>query len=65
MTSLTWHDLQWCLQRAPKRVLATLKDNPGKVFVAGGFIRSCVSNTGLNGAVETIELWLKLEGQRT
>lgn len=48
MTKLTWHDLQWCLQRTPKIVLTMLKANPDKLFVAGGFIRSCIANEHIN-----------------
>jgi hypothetical protein len=48
MRDLSWNDLQWCLRRAPRRVLELLKDRPGKVFVGGGFIRACVANEHVN-----------------
>lgn len=44
MTTLNHQDLQWILQRIPPHVLAKLKDNPGKIFLAGGFIRACIAN---------------------
>ena len=44
MRELSWHDLQWCLRRTPRQVLKLLKDRPGKLFVAGGFVRSCVAH---------------------
>jgi hypothetical protein len=48
MQKLTWHDLQFCLRRAPRVVLTTLKANPDKIFVAGGFIRSVIANEHIN-----------------
>jgi len=45
---LNRQDLQWCLQRAPKKVLELLKKYPNKSCVAGGFIRSCVANETIN-----------------
>lgn len=48
MGTLAWHDFQWCLQRAPRAVVQALKDNPGKVFVAGGYIRACIANEHVN-----------------
>lgn len=47
MNNLTWHDLQWALQRTPKKVLEKLKANE-KLFIAGGFIRSIVTNEDVN-----------------
>ena len=46
--TLMWHDLQWCLRRAPSVVLQALKDNPNNLFVAGGFIRGCIANEDLS-----------------
>lgn len=48
MRELSWHDLQWCLRRTPRRVLELLKEQPGKVFVGGGFVRACVANEHVN-----------------
>lgn len=44
MTTLRPQDLQWVLQRIPQHVLHAIKDAKGRVFVAGGFIRSCIAN---------------------
>lgn len=44
MTTLKPQDLQWVLQRIPRHVLQAIKDSNGRVFVAGGFIRSCIAN---------------------
>ena len=48
MQKLMWHDLQWCLRRCPAPLLEILKRNPAQVFVAGGMIRSCVTNEPIN-----------------
>lgn len=48
MDELRWHDLQWCLRRAPKKVLELMKSNPGKLIASGGFIRDCVSGDKVN-----------------
>ena len=37
-------DLRWALRRCPDVVLRLLKQYPGKVFVAGGYIRACVAS---------------------
>lgn len=47
-SSLSWHDLQWCLRRAPRRLLEAMKKHGDTMFVAGGFIRSCISNERVN-----------------
>jgi hypothetical protein len=44
MRELERQDLRWALRRTPAAVLKLLKDQPGKVFVAGGFLRACVAN---------------------
>lgn len=44
MTKLTWHDLQFILMRLPKRVLKAMRQQPGKIFVAGGCIRSIITH---------------------
>jgi hypothetical protein len=48
MTELIKEDLNWCLRRLPKVVMDILKENPGTVFVSGGFVRSCVSGEEVN-----------------
>ncbi len=48
MKELINQDLQWCLRRLPKVVIEILKENPGEIFVSGGFIRSCVSGEKIN-----------------
>lgn len=45
---LAWHDLQWCLRRAPRKVLEAMKKHGAKVMVAGGYIRSCITNEHIN-----------------
>lgn len=47
-STLAWHDLQWCLRRAPRPLLELLKRHGSKVMVAGGYIRSCISNEHIN-----------------
>lgn len=36
-------DLEWCLHRLPKKIREALKESDGKLILAGGFIRSCIS----------------------
>jgi hypothetical protein len=45
---LIQEDLNWCLRVLPEVVFKMLKENPNKVFVSGGFIRSCVSGEKVN-----------------
>jgi len=47
-TSLVWHDLQSCLRRTPRHLLEALKKANGTIFVAGGFIRSCIAHEEVN-----------------
>ena len=47
-TELIKEDLRWCIRRLPKDVVAMLKENPNKVFISGGYIRSCVSGEKVN-----------------
>lgn len=47
-SKLAWHDLQLILLRAPRVVLTQLKENPGKVFLAGGAIRSIISGDNIS-----------------
>lgn len=46
--NLNHHDLLWCVRRLPKSVVALCKKNPGAVFIAGGYIRSCIANEPVN-----------------
>jgi len=43
MKNLQREDLDWCVMRLPKSVQKVLKIYPGKVSLAGGFIRSCIT----------------------
>lgn len=45
---LSWHDLQWCLRRAPRELLLAMKHFGAEVMVAGGYVRSCVTNEPIN-----------------
>lgn len=45
---LSWHDLQWCLRRAPRELLSAMKHFGPEVMVAGGYVRSCVTNEPIN-----------------
>ena len=47
-TPLAFHDLQTCLIRAPHEVLFAMKKFGAELFVAGGFVRSCVANEPIN-----------------
>lgn len=48
MTTLHPRDLDWCVRRAPQRVREAMQANPGRLFLAGGFIRSCIANEKVN-----------------
>ena len=41
-------DLSWCLRRLPPSWRDLLKARPNQLFVAGGFIRSCISREEIN-----------------
>jgi hypothetical protein len=43
MQTLTKSDLNFVLTRCPKDIVKLLKQNAGKLFLAGGFIRSTIS----------------------
>ncbi len=43
MRSLNQLDLSWCVRRLPKDVRDLIKTNPGKLAVAGGFIRAVIA----------------------
>lgn len=45
---LAFHDLQWCLRRAPRQLLEKMKQHGEKLMVAGGYVRSCVANEPIN-----------------
>jgi hypothetical protein len=45
---LTPHDAFWCVKRLPKCVFDLLQKQPGKVTVAGGYIRSCIAQEPVN-----------------
>lgn len=66
---LSWHDLQWCLRRAPRELLFAMKDFGAEVMVAGGYIRSCVTNDPINDIdcfvptkAKALELAMRLVG---
>lgn len=44
---LTKEDLLWCVKRLPNTVKKAMKDNPAKLSVAGGYIRSCITGDKL------------------
>ena len=48
MNELSPHDLLWCVRRLPKSVYHLMKKNPGTLFIAGGYVRSCISNERVN-----------------
>ncbi len=48
MRELNHQDLQWALRRTPGAVLKLLKDQPSKLFVAGGFVRACIAGEPVN-----------------
>ena len=48
MNTLAQHDLIWCIRRMPKQVVELLKKRPNQLTVAGGFIRSCISQEHVN-----------------
>ena len=41
-------DVAWVLRRCPDVVCKILMEHPGKLFLAGGFIRSCISKEPIN-----------------
>ena len=45
---LQTHDLLWCSRRLPRALVALCKAHPGEVFIAGGYIRSRVTNEHVN-----------------
>lgn len=42
------YDLVFIRRRMPKKLLKMLKDNPERLFVAGGFIRACIAREDVN-----------------
>jgi hypothetical protein len=59
MRELSRQDLQWCLRRTPTAVLKLLKDQSGRAFVGGGFVRACVANE----PVSDIDLFTGSKGE--
>jgi hypothetical protein len=43
MIALVSHDLAWCVRRLNNDVRILLQANPRSVFLAGGYIRSCIT----------------------
>ncbi len=48
MPTLLKEDLDWCVYRLKESVREVIRTNPNRIFVAGGFIRSCVSGDKIN-----------------
>jgi hypothetical protein len=48
MPHLITEDLHWCLKKMKKTIIDLLKAHPNQLFVAGGFIRSCISGDKIN-----------------
>jgi hypothetical protein len=44
VTHLTDHDIYWCVRKLPAPIFELLKEHGHKLCVAGGFIRSAISN---------------------
>ncbi len=55
MNQLHPQDLLWCVKRLPRDLIKLLKENPSKLFVAGGYIRSRITNEEVND----IDLFVK------
>lgn len=50
MRPLEWHDLNWCLRRAPRDLLELAKRHDSQIMIAGGFVRSCIANERVSDA---------------
>lgn len=48
MPALLKEDLNWCVYRLRESARTALQANPNRLFVAGGFIRSCISGDKIN-----------------
>lgn len=48
MRKLNDHDLKWAVRRLPKDVRTMLVKHKGELFVAGGFLRSIITNEPIN-----------------
>ena len=48
MNNLNERDLNWTLRHLPKHVTKLMQDVGNKLFLAGGFIRSCIANERIN-----------------
>lgn len=44
MDNLLFEDVKWCLTRLPKALLKMLKEEKSQLALAGGFVRSCITN---------------------
>lgn len=44
MQELLNEDMAWCVRRLPKDVFKLMKKRHGELFIAGGYIRSCIAN---------------------
>lgn len=50
MNHLIPEDLSWCLQRLPAPWRDMMQARPNQLFLAGGFIRSCIAREDVNDA---------------
>ena len=48
LSRLETEDLNWCVKRLPEEVKNLMKANPGKLVLAGGYIRSRIANEQVN-----------------
>lgn len=48
LSELLPEDLAWCTRRIPKSLKWLMMLHPGKLMLAGGFIRSCIANEPVN-----------------
>lgn len=46
MQALNKHDLNWCVRKLPPSLRNAMKKN--EIFVAGGFVRACITNEKIN-----------------
>jgi hypothetical protein len=55
MLNLKRQDISWCITRLPKVIKSLLVNNRENVVLAGGYIRSCITNDKIND----IDLFVK------
>lgn len=48
MSQLSAMDLLWCVRRLPRALVALCKANPSRLVIAGGYIRSRITNEPVN-----------------